>query len=166
MRTVGAHLRQNDVVRAASAAVWMVLETAGSPALQEAAGILHRAEVGGTRLRDRLRYILYVSMAVLCDSASLVLADEPHQSQAADCLESGDIVQRARTLIGILEQARLEDLSDAYGYFLAPPWASHVRDQRPRLHRLAFDITRFMIDRAWECKGHQLFAMNLPKRQS
>jgi hypothetical protein len=155
----------NDVVRIASGAVWTVLETAGSPALQEAAAVLHRVELGGPRLLDKLRYILYVSVAVLCDSASMILSDEPQQSQAADCVRSADIVELARRLISVLEQASLEDLSKAYSYFLAPHWVSRVRDQRPRLHRLALDITRFMIERAWECKGHQLFATSLPRQR-
>jgi hypothetical protein len=121
------------VVRDASAFLWTVLEHAGSPTLRDAAMALYPGGPAVPKPEDMLRHMLRVTVAVLCDAASVRLASEPAPSPVVDTIGSTEIVQSAGRVVAAIEQASWEELAD-----------------------LAFGVTRFMIDCAWEWAGEHM----------
>jgi hypothetical protein len=147
---------QNVVVRDASAFLWTVLERAGSPILRDAAMALYPGGWAVPKPEDMLRHMLHVAVAVLCDAASIRLTGEPAPSPVADSTGTPALVRSAGRVVAAIEQASWEELAAAHSYFLAPPWSRALIEQRPLLADLAFGVTRFMIDCAWQWADEHL----------
>ena len=137
---------QNIIVREASAFIWAVLEVAGSPSLRDAAMALHPAELTVTMPGDRLRHMLFVAVATLCDQASQHVCRAAATEPGSDGFGAIPMVRSARRLVAAVQQASPQELAQAHAYFLAPPWSGELVKRRPVLADLSFGVARFMIE--------------------
>jgi hypothetical protein len=142
----------NVVVRELGAFVRMVVEAAGSRSLQDAAAALFPQERVAPALSDRLRHMLLVAVATLCDSAGPGPTDDDDDDDDDDTATAAeDIVRSAQCSIAAVQQAASAELAEAHAYFLAPPWRGELAAQQAELADLGFGVARFMIECASEC---------------
>ena len=141
---------QTNVIRAASAFIWLVVEGAGSRSLRDAAVALYPEEIVTAAPFDRLRYMLFAAAAVLCNSASRSPGNGPSSPPAVDGLTTAQVMRLAQRLVGAIQRASRKELASAHAYFLAPPWRHVLAEGRPFLAVLSVALVRFMIECAWE----------------
>jgi hypothetical protein len=150
------HEIRPNIVRAASTFVWVVLESAGSRSLMDAAVVLSPSAIGAGALTDNLRHTLFLATSTLCYYASRRVIDEQPRSPGVNGIGTVQVVHLARRLISAIQRASPRELSEAHAYFLAPPWHHVVAEYQPTLTDLGVGITRFMIDCALQCADERL----------